>query len=102
PSRDPKTIRRAYAARLKQLDPDRNPEAFARLRRAFEWDVRRSASRDGPRPSAEPPPEPAARDAPGQDFVSPASGSQAQVDRAPPAPAPDHDDIRDRALLIAL
>jgi len=102
PSRDPRTIRRAYAARLKQLDPDRNPEAFARLRRAFEWALRRAASLDGPRPSAERPPERAARDAPGQDFVSLGSGSQAQVDREPQAPAPDHDDIRDRNLLIAL
>jgi len=102
PSRDPRTIRRAYAARLKQLDPDRNPEAFARLRGAFEWALRRAASLDAPGPSAEPPPERAARDAPGQDFASPASGSQAQVERAPQAPAPDHDDIRDRALLIAL
>jgi hypothetical protein len=37
PSDDPKTIRRAYAARLKTLDPDRDPVAFARLRSALEW-----------------------------------------------------------------
>ncbi len=37
PSDDPKVIRRAYAARLKKLDPDRDPTAFARLREALEW-----------------------------------------------------------------
>jgi len=36
PCNDPKAIRRAYAARLKQLDPDREPDAFARLRKAYE------------------------------------------------------------------
>lgn len=37
PCDDPKTIRRAYAARLKSLDPDRDPAAFTRLREALEW-----------------------------------------------------------------
>lgn len=36
PCEDPKTIRRAYTARLKKLDPDRDPAAFARLREALE------------------------------------------------------------------
>jgi hypothetical protein len=102
PSRDPKTIRRAYAARLRKLEPDRNPEAFARLRRAFEWALSRAGREDGPDPSAEPPPPGADCDAPTEDFVSLASGSHAQVDREPPAPALDPDDIRDRDLLIAL
>ena len=34
---DPKAIRRAYAVRLKELDPDRDLEAFTRLREALEW-----------------------------------------------------------------
>jgi hypothetical protein len=37
PCDDPKAIRRAYAARLKKLDPDRDPSGFARLREALEW-----------------------------------------------------------------
>jgi hypothetical protein len=37
PTDDPKAIRRAYAARLKQMNPDRDREAFARLRHALEW-----------------------------------------------------------------
>ncbi len=37
PCDDPKAVRRAYAARLKKLDLDNEPAAFARLRRALEW-----------------------------------------------------------------
>jgi hypothetical protein len=37
PSDDSKAIRRAYAARLKTLDPDRDLAGFARLRQALEW-----------------------------------------------------------------
>jgi curved DNA-binding protein CbpA len=37
PCDDPKAVRRAYAALLKKLDPDKDPAAFARLREALEW-----------------------------------------------------------------
>ncbi|MBC9881421.1 hypothetical protein G8O24_29275 [Bradyrhizobium sp. INPA01-394B] len=37
PCDDPKAVRRAYAARLKKLDIDQDPAAFARLREALEW-----------------------------------------------------------------
>jgi hypothetical protein len=37
PTDDAKAIRRAYAARLREIDPDREREAFARLRAALEW-----------------------------------------------------------------
>jgi curved DNA-binding protein CbpA len=45
PCHDQKTIRRAYAARLKKLDPDREPAAFARLRHAFEQALHEAARR---------------------------------------------------------
>jgi hypothetical protein len=88
PCNDPKAIRRAYAARLKKLDPDRNPEAFARLRHALEWALDGAdEDRADPRSSAASPPP--ARSIP-------------ESEPQPPVPEPDHDDIRDRALLIAL
>ncbi|HEY4406139.1 MAG TPA: hypothetical protein VGN55_15940 [Xanthobacteraceae bacterium] len=89
PCDDPKAIRRAYAARLKKLDPDRDPEAFARLRRALEWALGSAGRKDhaARRSSATSPPR--ARKAP-------------KTRRPPPTPAPDDDDIRERALLVAL
>ena len=121
PCDDPKAIRRAYAARLKKLDPDRDPEAFARLRRALEWALE-DADEDsaGLPPAQAPPPATTDLDADEEDAGS-ATGHAAELDRSEPVaeqladaqnarapelspsePAPDHDDIRDRALLIAL
>ena len=51
PTDDPKAIRRAYAARLRQMDPDREREAFARLREALEWAL--AARRPPARPALE-------------------------------------------------
>jgi hypothetical protein len=108
PCHDAKAIRRAYAARLKQLDPDRNPEAFARLRGAFEWALGGAGQHD--RPAAAPPPasqfgdassEAAGEDA-GRDNAGSAARPDAQADLPSPARAPDRDDIRDRGLLITL
>jgi hypothetical protein len=129
PCDDPKAIRRAYAGRLKKLDPDRDPEAFARLRKAFEWALSGAGSDDSPGSSAalsrtartDREAETAADDlrttsrtererdrgepAAGPSSAPP-SAPRAENARAPalqpPIPAPDHDDIRDRALLIAL
>ena len=55
PTDDPKAIRRAYAARLKQIDPDRDRETFARLREALEWAL--AGASEPPRPA---PPRPEA------------------------------------------
>jgi hypothetical protein len=125
PCQDAKVIRRAYAVRLKQLDPDRNPEAFARLRRAFEWALSGAGQPDRP---AAAPPSPASQDgdAPlpesvdesadgsadisakkadeeaSNDYVRRAARLAAQGDLQVSAPAFDRDDIRDRALLVAL
>jgi hypothetical protein len=113
PSEDPKVIRRAYAARLKKLDPDRDPEAFARLRRALEGALD-GADDDGMR-SSTPPPAAAVEDAadsatllvaePDYEPVAeqPAATPTENAHKPdPPASIPDHDDIRDQALLIAL
>ncbi|HEY6259630.1 MAG TPA: J domain-containing protein [Xanthobacteraceae bacterium] len=115
PCDDPKAIRRAYAARLKKLDPDREPGAFARLRAAYERALSASGRNGGGRGSAaqtDPPSgdddaDPIAdADAPalaGRESAAQSAPSTDQIaePRASP-PGPDHDDIRDRALLIAL
>ncbi len=120
PCADPKVIRRAYAARLKKLDPDRDPSGFARLRDAYEWALSRAGAEERRSPAA-PPASTDEADA-AEDDLHTASGSQAEpepessapasahaaAERAPaaglqpPLPASAHDDIRDRALLAAL
>ena len=65
PTRDAAAIRRAYAAKLKTIPPDEDPQAFARLRQAYEralaWASLAPAPQAvPPRPDAKgPPPEPA-------------------------------------------
>jgi|HubBroStandDraft_6_1064221.scaffolds.fasta_scaffold182542_1 hypothetical protein len=43
PTADPRAIRRAYAVRLRQIDPDRDLAGFARLRQALEWGLAQAA-----------------------------------------------------------
>jgi pyruvate/2-oxoglutarate dehydrogenase complex dihydrolipoamide acyltransferase (E2) component len=49
PCEDPRSVRRAYAARLKETRPDDDPEGFGRLRSAYEraldWTRRKAPSR---------------------------------------------------------
>jgi hypothetical protein len=79
PTDDPKVIRRAYAARLRQIDPDRERETFARLRRALEWAL--ACAKEPPRrPAPEPDPAPA---------DDPAPAAVIEVVQPPPA----HDDV---------
>jgi hypothetical protein len=123
PCHDTKTIRRAYAARLKKLDPDREPAAFARLRDAFERALAEAGRSSHRQAAAEREPDtfPARDTDPAEDGA--ATEPEARSDRGtggtaadraqatlvaleasfqPLEPTPDHDDIRDQALLIAL
>jgi len=63
---DPSAIRRAYAARLKAINPDREPEAFRALRQAYESALARSEHaarrRFGPPPKLDPEEEEAETD----------------------------------------
>jgi hypothetical protein len=118
PTDDPKAIRRAYAARLKQIDPDRERETFARLRQALEWAL--ACAKETPRP-APPRPAPAQDPAPAdrprppvKDEIAPAPQAHKDVRVVPTGPAalpqpatspatkgpPERAD--ERALLIAL
>src|SRR6516162_5965225 len=100
PCEDPKAIRRAYAARLKLLDPDREPDAFARLRQAYERAL--DASRHGgpARAFAQQDASPtndagsAASDLVASDIF--ASDIVAGATRASARAAVEEDDIRDR------
>jgi hypothetical protein len=58
PTADPAAIRKAYAARLRAIDADREPDAFIALRAAFEHVRSRP---DATFPGAEPEPDPPAR-----------------------------------------
>lgn len=109
PCDDAKAIRRAYAARLKQLDPDRDPEAFARLRRALEWALNSAGDALPQAAGSDRAAEPAAsawrtaaRSEPeaGHSPASRADNADAPA-LHPPAQSIDDDDVRDRALLMA-
>lgn len=112
PSDDPKTIRRAYAVRLKALDPDRDPGAFARLRFALEWALSGTAEGAGRRPPApklEPRPQddtspmttPLRRSPAGEETVAPGFNRAILKDERT-SPLTPEDDVRDRAVLAAL
>ena len=126
PTDDPKAIRRAYAARLKQIDPDRDRETFARLRQALEWALARARQPARPAPPraepVRPPRSDAARDVNPTDDVKPpvavevAQALQARYDvhvvaakppnaspkPPPPPPAGVQERADERAVLIGL
>ena len=92
PTDDPKAIRRAYAARLKQIDPDRDRETFARLRQALEWAL---ASAD--RPARRPTPE----SEPARDPVPADDAEPVAIDVVETHPADADVDVLQPALLVA-
>jgi hypothetical protein len=102
PTDDPKVIRRAYAARLKQIDPDRDRETFALLRQALEWALARAKQRPSEGLSADAATLPPDGD---DDGVAPVGtrASRRSV-RLPPAPTTDvaEESLSESALLIAL
>jgi hypothetical protein len=110
PTDDPKAIRRAYAARLRQIDPDRDRETFAQLRQALEWALtyaRQPARRLPPQPERVDEPEPT-NDA--QPLVAvevaqaPQGGHELQLFPAEPprVPGVSRERTHERALLIDL
>jgi hypothetical protein len=119
PCDDPKAIRRAYAVRLKRLDPDRDLHAFTRLREALEWAL--AQAEDGapssPPGRARPPLQPDAGQGPAGAFDLPSartrsddpasdgrpvSGRPAAQNGVPAVPEWFQSAAADRALLDAL
>jgi hypothetical protein len=118
PTDDQKVIRRAYAARLRQIDPDREREAFARLRQALEWAL--AGAKQPPRrvPQEEPARDPAPTgDTEPKAVVEVAQALQPRYDvhvfppsqppavlqsPAPAAPVVAEERANERALLIGL
>ncbi len=117
PTDDPKVIRRAYAARLKRIDPDRDREAFARLRQALEAALARAGATswpECPRPAVDSAWETPTRNGPSATLdvlrADPArsgagivpAGHFSTPDEPPAAPCRSADSVRDRAVLSEL
>jgi hypothetical protein len=113
PTDDARAIRRAYAARLREIDPDRDREAFARLRAALESALAgaRAAVRQAP---SQPPREEAPADtrppALPLDDEPPRTIPTVRIRSTLPLPPPAREAVpeiagertQERALLIAL
>ena len=114
PTDDPKAIRRAYAVRLKQIDPDRDRETFARLRQALEWALAHARQPARPAPVHDPVPVDDTRPSVALDVaqalqprydvhVFPAASPDALRKRPPSPPSEvSQERANERALLIDL
>jgi hypothetical protein len=102
PTDDPRIIRRAYAARLKQLDPDRDREAFARLRAALEGALAGATARPRPAPSLPRDEVPADDGPPGVAVAAVviAPAAQAQQDMRQDMPQETHPATREEARVV--
>jgi hypothetical protein len=79
PTKDERAIRRAYADRLRALDPDRDPAAFLRLRAAYERALAMAAAaarKEQPRPGIDVAPhaETLVPSAPAMELLPPPAG----------------------------
>jgi hypothetical protein len=113
-TKDAKAIRRAYAARLRAIDPDADPAAFQRLRNAYDNALAYSAvPQRKPRPAtATVPPEaqpetvavvdaPAGDDDDEDDYDDSWDEDDAKPQREPPPPREPTEEERDSARLYA-
>ncbi len=97
PTGDPKAIRRAYAARLRAIDPDRDPGAFQTLRAAYERALRESERAERQRAAAAPQPaaQPHAEPPPAQPRAE-----AREIKAEPPPPSPE--DVERQGLIRAI
>jgi hypothetical protein len=98
PTDDPRAIRRAYAARLKRIDPDRDRDAFACLRQALEWALARAGEPSRSAPARQAPP----RRGPVRAPVDEAKPQVVAAIPRPPTPSAAQEQTGERALMTGL
>ncbi|MGN6151068.1 MAG: J domain-containing protein [Lysobacteraceae bacterium] len=91
PDADARAIKRAYAARLKTVRPDEDPEGFQRLNEAYQAALQHCAARDDARAPRLPAPLPGVPEADASPVASPpdATPPPRRPRRLPPPPIPE-------------